>query len=180
MSMLESRAEPSPWHGGAGESEMAVDMEIRGLGKVWCRAGPMVNPWKLSEFSLMFLGAGMEPQADDGYVDPHPHRERDFPELGTSSALTPKSCLQDNYIPMELKLKPNGNLVSKVKISKSCSVGGERIGLGAQLLHGFLRREVGVKVGWKGMDLGALPGWSMLLEFSMVWAWASSWPCLVR
>lgn len=143
--------------------------------------GAGMGPWKLSELSLMFLSARMEPQAnDDGYVSPHPHGEMDFPELGTSSALTPKSCMQDSYIPMDLNLKQNGNLTLKAKISKSCSVGGGRIDLGAWLLRGFLQWEVGVKVGLKGRDLGALPGWSMLLEFSMLWAWALSWPCLVR
>lgn len=66
----------------------------------------MVNSWKLAGLFLMFLGAGMEPQAhDDGCANPPPHKEMDFPELGTSSALTPKSCMQDSYIPMELKLK---------------------------------------------------------------------------
>lgn len=149
---------------------MGMDVEIRGFGKVWCQAGHFVNPWKLSELSLMFLGAGMEPQADDGCVDPYPHREMDFSKLGTSSALTPKSCMRDNDIPMELKLKPNGNLALKAKISKSCSMGRGRISLGAWLLRGVLQQEVGVKVGWKGRDLGALPGWSMLLESSMVWA----------
>lgn len=52
---------------------MGMDMEIRGFGKVWCQAGPLVNPWKLSELSVMFLGARMEPQADDGCFHPHPH-----------------------------------------------------------------------------------------------------------
>lgn len=83
----------------------------------------------------MFLGAGMEPQTDAGCVHPHPYpgREMYFPELGTPSVLTLKSCMQDNNIPMELKLKPNGNLALKAKISKSCTVGGGRI----DWVHGF-------------------------------------------
>lgn len=44
----------------------------------------MVNPWKLSELLLMLLGAGMEPQADDDHVGPHPHRQTELLELGTS------------------------------------------------------------------------------------------------
>lgn len=130
---------------------MGMDTEIRGFRKVWCWPGPLVNPWKLSGLSLMFLGARMELQADDGCVDPHPHREMDFPQLGTSSALIPKSCLQDNYIPTELKLNPNGNLALKAKISKSCSVGGERIDLGARLFA----EECGSEGGMEREGLGS-------------------------
>lgn len=32
----------------------------------------------------MLLGAGMEPQADDDHVGPHPHRQTELLELGTS------------------------------------------------------------------------------------------------